>query len=359
MQVSTTPIIAQVSGQAISGAIDNAIGAAFGGNPKMLSPNGSGFTYYFGGDTSAPNESEEASLKRFLASPNSTSNNTPVSDDFRALGYAGLPVKAPPPTAPVAQPRTWLAWIDVRGTDFYRGTIGDDLKGTQVNAIAGITHLITPNFLVGALGGYEHFDYNSQAFNGVLKGDGWTAGAYLGWRISSNLRFDAATAWSDILANDLSGMASGNFTGSRWLTSGGLTGTYGWQHFVLEPSARVFALWERENAYTDSLGTLQTARSFETGRASGGVKVLYPFAWVNGVNLAPYAGLYGDYYFSSDNASFVGTTVPLLQGWSARAIGGVAVTFANGAQLSTGGELGGLGSANHFWTWRMRGIVPF
>jgi hypothetical protein len=30
------------------------------------------------------------------------------------------------------------------------------------------------------MGGYEHFDYSSQAFDGVLKGDGWTAGAYLG-----------------------------------------------------------------------------------------------------------------------------------------------------------------------------------
>ena len=54
---------------------------------------------------------------------------------------------------------------------------------TQVNAIAGLTRKFTPNFLVGVLGGYEHFDYSSQAFNGVLKGDGWTTGAYLGWRL--------------------------------------------------------------------------------------------------------------------------------------------------------------------------------
>jgi len=29
---------------------------------------------------------------------------------------------------------------------------------TQVNAIAGLTHKFTPNFLVGVLAGCEHFD---------------------------------------------------------------------------------------------------------------------------------------------------------------------------------------------------------
>jgi hypothetical protein len=169
MQIAATPVIAQISGQAISGAIDSAIAAGFSGNPKIMSPNGSGFTYYFGGDTTPAQTSESAdeSLKRFLASP--ADANVRVDDSFRALGYAG-PVKAPPPNASLAQPRDWLAWIDFRGTDFYRGTVGDDMKGTQVNVVAGLTHLITPNFLVGALGGYEHFDYSSQAFNGVLKG---------------------------------------------------------------------------------------------------------------------------------------------------------------------------------------------
>lgn len=46
-----------------------------------------------------------------------------------------------------------------------------------------------------------------------------------------------------------------------------LTGTYGWQAFVIDPSASVYALWEHENAYTDSLGTLQADRNFDAGRA--------------------------------------------------------------------------------------------
>jgi len=302
--------------------------------------------------------SEQDSLNFFLASPDGSAKR--VDDGFSALGYAG-PTKVPPlNTASSVPSRDWLAWIDVRGTDFDRNTFGSDLKGEQVNAIAGLTRRLTPDFLVGVLGGYEHFDYSSQAFNGVLTGDGWTTGAYLGWRFAPNLRFDAAAAWSDILANDVAGTASGNFTGSRWLVSGGVTGTYPWQAFVLEPSARVYELWEHENAYTDSLGTLQGDRNFDTGRASGGVKVSYPFAWSNTIKLAPYAGLYGDYYFSMDNATTVGlTTVPLLQGWSARATGGGAATFRGGAQLSAGGEYGGIGSDTRIWTWIVRGSLPF
>jgi subtilisin family serine protease len=304
--------------------------------------------------------SEQEGVKRFLASFGASSER--VDDDFSALGYAGKDrtvTKASPLAAP---PHNWLAWIDVRGTDFSRNTFGSDLNGAQVNAIAGLTRSFTPNFLVGVLLGYEHFDYNSQAFNGVLKGDGWTTGAYLGWRFAPNLRFDAAAAWSDILFNDVAGTAAGSFMGHRWLTTVGATGTYGWQSFVLEPSARVYALWEHENAYTDTLSTLQTARDFSTGRASGGVKLAYPVVWSATTILTPYVGLYGDYYFNSDGA---GAPAPgaipfiVLDGWSARAIGGLTAKFDNGAQLAIGVEHSGIGGGFGLWTYRARASLPF
>jgi len=365
LQISATPIIAQGWAQATTGAMDEAVSAGFGGNPQSLSPAGTGFTYYFNDDSPArPRDgSDDDSLRRYLVSPNGSANSNArrFNDDFRALGYAGgMPTKAPP-AAQSSAPRDWLAWINVRGTDYFRGTVGNDLKGDQVDAFAGLTRRLSPNFIVGVMGGYEHFDYSSQAFNGVLKGDGWAAGAYLGWKLAPNLRFDAGGAWSDLVANGVSGTASGHFLGTRWLVNGGLTGTYPWQQFVFEPSARVFAMWEHENAYTDSLATFQPARNFETGRASTGVKAIYPFAWtLSAVALSPYAGIYADYYFSKDDAQAAGlTTVPLLQGFSARATGGVAASFTGGATLGAGGEFGGIGSANHIWTWTARGRIPF
>ena len=103
------------------------------------------------------------------------------------------------------------------------------LSGDQVNLLAGVTRKLTPNFLIGVLGGYETFDYRSDALQGRLKGDGWTVGSYLGWMLAPNIRFDAAFAYSGIGYDGSAGTASGQFGGQRWLLSSGLTGTYqGW-----------------------------------------------------------------------------------------------------------------------------------
>jgi hypothetical protein len=83
-------------------------------------------------------------------------------------------------------------------------------------------------------------------------------------------------------------------------------------------------------------------------------------AWTSTVALAPYAGLYADYYFSQDDAQVAGlTTVPLLQGFAARVTGGISAKFAGGASVTAGGELGGIGLDTHIWTWTARGSIPF
>lgn len=88
----------------------------------------------------------------------------------------------------------------------------------------------------------------------------------------------------------------------------------------IEPSARLYALWEREDAYTDTLGTQQAARNFSTGRASGGVKVAYPLAMAPGVRIAPYAGVYSDYYFNHDDAArqLAASPIPVILSTSSR-----------------------------------------
>jgi hypothetical protein len=359
MQVSTTPTIAQISGQAITGAIDNAIAAGFSGNPQALTPNGSGFTYYFYADPDRQSvaNTSDSGVRGFA--PTADKGTGRVDDAFSALAYNNRNAAKPGPRH-YAPEREWLAWIDVRGYSTESHATGNDLKGLQTNVIAGLTRRLTPDFLVGILGGYEYFNYTSDAVSGRLTGSGWTGGAYLGWRFAPNLRFDAAVAGSAMNFDASAGTASGSFTGARYLASVGVTGNYLWQGFVLEPSARVYALWETESAYTDSLGTAQAERNFTTGRASSGAKVSYPFAVTATTTIAPYAGLYGDYYISRDDASSTGlTSTPLLQGWSARVISGVVMRFIHGEQLSVGGEFGGLGSNTTVLGLKVRGSVPF
>jgi hypothetical protein len=387
MQALAAPVIAQNSGAAISGAIDAAISEGFADSGTLATPSGSGVRFNFAADpdgkaadSTAPHSTDPfssangslASTGHGFATPGNNASTSRVDDAFSALAYAA-PTKAPPAPRYVEQ-RDWLAWAEVRGAvlDHWgsgTGAVGtvpgaSMLYGSQVNFIAGLTRRLTPNFLVGVLGGYETFDYRSDALQGHLTGDGWTVGSYLGWRITQSIRFDAAVAYSGIGYDGTAGTASGSFGGDRWMVSSGLTGTYQGFGLMFEPSARIYALWEHENAYTDSLGTMQSERDFSTGRASAGVKVAYPIAWSSTVALAPYLGLYGDYYFNSDNATaaLAQSGLPgavVLDGFSARAISGVTAKFANGGQIALGTEYGGIGGNASIWIYRARASVPF
>ncbi|WP_271582961.1 Ig-like domain repeat protein [Bradyrhizobium sp. CCBAU 45389] len=384
MQTLAAPMVAQVSGQAISGVVDSAIGEGFSDGGPLVTPNSSGVRFNFAADPGAaatdaaprgagndpaPSRDRASAWGMRPASPPQMSGSR-VDDAFAALNNA-VAAKAPPKR--IAEPRDWLAWAEVRGATLDRWSVAPlgsastvpMLYGNQINALAGVTRKLTPSFLVGVLGGYETFAYRSDVLTGRLKGDGWTVGSYLGWRVTDTVRFDAGIAYSGIGYNATAGTAAGSFTGSRWLASGGLTGTYRYLSLLIEPSAKIYAMWEHESAYTDTLGTLQAARDFTSGRASGGVKLAYPVAWLSRATVIPYVGLYGDYYFNGDTAAAsalaAATTPPafLLDGWSARVTGGVAARYDSGAQIAVGVERGGIGGDVGLWTYRARASMPF
>jgi hypothetical protein len=396
LQAAVTPMVAQVWGQATSGAIESAVSEGFaGGGGKLISPSGNGVRINFSAD---PDDQEQAngdasrafgrsasanpfsnaygsfdSNARGITAPGGLrANDTTASrtdDAFTALGYAG-PTKAPPLRP--SEPREWLGWAEISGATLSRWSTSTALGmpgtnasiyGDQVDVIAGLTRVLTPNFLIGVLGGWETFDFRSDAIQGRLTGDGWTAGAYAGWKLSNAIRFDAGVAYSGIGFNGTAGTASGSFSGDRLLVTAGVKGNYATYGFLLEPSATIYALWEHENAYTDTLGTAEAARDFSTGRASAGLKVAYPFAWTSTVKLAPYAGIYGDYYFNADNISLAGAgallTTPVFAGMSARTEAGFSAQFAGGGQFTAGAERSGLGGSFSLWTYRARASIPF
>lgn len=388
LQIIATKTVAQNSGAAITAAIDTAISEGFSDGGTLVTPSGGGIRFNFSADPDQPQAASagaEAGVSdRWNGSYGRSGSGLPgsangyaqsqlprgasrVDDAFAAINRNAMPAKVPARRA--VEPKDWLLWADVRGSGIDRwgsSTSAPTLYGSQINALMGLTRRVTPNFLVGALGGYETFDYRSDALSGHLKGDGWTLGSYLGWRFAPGLRFDAAAAYSGIGYDGTAGTATGNFSGHRWLMSGGLTGNTKAYGLDIEPSAKIYALWENENAYTDSLGTPQADRNFFTGRASAGLKVSYPWIASATVALAPYAGLYADYYFTGDDAAalaLAGTvplaSVPLLDGWSARATGGLAARLDNETTVALGAELGGIGSNVQIWTFRGRASIPF
>jgi hypothetical protein len=95
--------------------------------------------------------------------------------------------------------------------------------------------------------------------------------------------------------------------------------------------------------------------------ASTGVKAAYPWLWSDTTRIVPFAGIYADYYFNTDDATVPFTNLPteVLHGWSARVTSGVSMTFTGGARVSVDAELGGIGSDFKFWTARGRFALPF
>ena len=172
-------------------------------------------------------------------------------------------------------------------------------------------------------------------------------------------RWDAALAWSSISYDAAAGTASGSFVGRRWLASTGLTGSHRVSAFVVEPSAKVYALWERQGEWTDSLGTLQAAHNFSAGRVATGGRLIAPWQASADLTLSAYLGLYGDWRFGTNNATPAGEPlVGIGNGWSGRVTGGLSATKSGGGTLSLGGELGGLGADYKVWTANARALWP-
>lgn len=327
LQVSVTKIAAQVSGQAISSAIDSAVADGFADSCKILVPAGIGFHF-----TTCPERRVTDRASRALA----------------AFDESIHPA--------------WLAWVDVRGAGWDTYPSKGDVTGHQLNGLAGVTRRLNPDLITGMLGGYESFNYSSQILDGQMHGDGWTLGGYLGLQLASSVRFASGFAYSSVSYRGRAGTANGSFVGNRILAKVGLTGSYrispAWS---LEPSARVYALRETDNAYVDSLGTVQAGRSFTTGRASAGGRLTYLWQSPGGTKVSPYLGLYADYYFSVDeDAGTLLPAVPTIDGASARLTSGVSFLIGRGSNVSVDGEVGGLGSDSfRTWTIRVRSSVAF
>jgi hypothetical protein len=387
LQLVVNKIEAQSSGTAFDGAVSDAIADGFNdGGGALITPNGNGVRFNFAADpettaqrsgrvadqydsvsatraamlsNSGPNDLGQAglppSVRSFAAeAPPGTAGR--VDDAFAALAFDKTVVTKAPPLPPA--PKVWLLWADVRGTGWDTSAAAGDIRGGQINAIVGLTRKLAPDLLVGILAGYENFDYTSQTLNGRLKGDGWTAGAYLGWRIWPGVRFDAAVGRSGVSYDGMS-MRRQRFrarAGSAPVESPGHTG---WR-CLKSSRRRACTLSGNMTALTPTASARRSPTiHLQPAGPSAGAKVTYPMAWVVSGTLAPYVGLYADYYFSSEDAVLLLPT-DFVRGWAARTTAGVGYTGVSSARASIGGEVGGLGSQT-FTVWSVRGrfSLPF
>lgn len=336
MAAKATKIAAQTSGQAMQGAVDNALDDAFG-DGNSFSPGANGFYMsYAGGSLPTAKPLDAAAFDSRAGNDGDKAINS-------MLGTRGT--HSADELQPVVS-SNWRIWADVRNTWWNSDLATGDVQGSQLNMLVGATYVFSPALAAGVFAGYETFGYDSLPLNAQLEGSGWTGGAYLGWKFAPHYRFDIGVAGTALDYDAASGAAQGGFDGSRLFLTTGVSGNHEMGAFRVSPSAKLYALWESDDAFSDTLGTAHAARSFSTARASGGIKVAYPFQSSGGLAFEPYLGAYVDYYFSSeDTPSLNGILVDVIRdGWSARFTGGVTLVSETGLRATFAGEFGGLGT---------------
>jgi hypothetical protein len=248
----------------------------------------------------------------------------------------------------------WMAWGSVRGT-LSNTRFANPYSGNQVNLTVGVGHVVNPDLVVGLLGGYETFDYTLSAVTGQLKGNGWTAGGYAGWRFAPNWRLDGVLGYSGLHYDDNANGVTGSFSARRIITSLGATGTYSHGASVIEPSARIYALFEDRDEWTSSNSDINPAQSVVIGRGSVGARMIFPVMTSMGT-LSTYFGLYGDWRFGGSPAL---AGYEAATGLSGRLTAGLGTVTPGGSRFSLDSEFGGIGASYSVWSVRARAGIPF
>lgn len=344
MQRQSTIMAAQTSAQAVVSSVSQAIDDAFSGAPTTIAPgDGSLRISYAPGTRPASGAGALASL----------AGDAPSSLPAGLLGYDAVS-DAGQDFAPALP---WRVWGDIRYTGWETSSAWGEFRGDQVNGLAGLTWLLDRAFLVGAYAGYERFEHESDPLAARFAGEGWTLGAYAAWKPSETLRLDVTAAYTGMDYEGSAGAVTAALDGSRALVSAGLTGTHRLGMIELEPSARLTALWLHEDAYVDSASVAHAERDASSLRFAAGLKAGYPIALENGSTLTPFAGLYGNYQASDDDA---GTADFILDGFSLRMLAGMSLAMPNGAKLTVDGDVAGLGSGDAIiWSGRAKLSIPF
>ncbi len=231
----------------------------------------------------------------------------------------------------------WSMWIDVRGTGLL-----EEGQGRQVNLTGGVGYRATPDLVVGLVTGYEVFDYHSVAFDGDLRGDGASIGGYVGWK-PDGITFDAMLVYSALGYDVSAGTASGSLDAARWLASSGISTDFRLgDGFVLTPSARLSAIWEKQEAWLDTLAASHPERQWLSGSALAGAMVTKEFALADDLIVQLRLGAFAGYRYEQDG----------YEGLDGRVEAGAGVTTEGGARFDVSGELGGLGTSATSWSVR-------
>jgi outer membrane autotransporter protein len=275
------------------------------------------------------------------------------------FGYAGDGSAATADGAAAADavdPVRYQAWASVRYTGVTTTSALNNLEGGQVNGMLGLNYRLNPQIVIGAFGGYETMSFDDDS-TAKFEGEGLTGGVYGAWRPSNGLRLDAQISGTRLGYDVQSGAVTGSFDATRVIAAGGITGQTKFGDIMLEPSLRATAVWENQEGYTDSVGTLYGKRSFNFGKIAAGLKASRTFTLDAGRSVTPYAGVAADYRFSGGDTT---ATLEALDDFSLSLNAGLNAKLNSSTSLGLDGTVSGLGLDDILiWSLRARLGVDF
>ncbi len=327
-QDAVTTIAIQSNNAAISGAVNDAVGGAFGagGTNGYIAQN------------------------RFSLSTRGASNllgkkgATAAKELETTIGSGVYGADVNLENAPA--PALWNVWITGRFDQFD----GDNntFDGHVANVLVGADYKISETLVVGLLGGYANTDIDTliNGTAGTVESDGFTVGAYVGGQFLDTITAHGFVAYTGSDYDVVNGGNTGSFDADRW--SGGLrvNGSLPMDGFTIQPTLSFSISREDQDAYVDSAANAIASNDITSGRLSVGPKIILdPFQTETG-EVSPWAAVNYDYDFS-DSDRPVATGSPDLGDVSSASVELGFISKIGNAELTGSGRIGGLGSGEY------------
>ncbi len=310
-------------------------GAASGPSPFAASASSDGATTM----------SFSTSLSQMM-SYQSAANQKKVADGLSPASHLGG-VSTPGP-----QPLPFDIWVEGHYGDFGDRAEHQSDSGRFGIVYLGADYVVSPWLLIGALVQYDDTDLTSHQDSYSVSGHGWMAGPYATMRLSQNVFLQGRAAWgtsNDTVSPYLT--YKDNFSTSRWLVDGTLSGRWQWGPWQFNPSASLSYIDDRSEHYTDTLGVDIPGLNASLGQFKAGPEVSYAFQTAEGATLVPRASMEAIWNFAgSDPTADFGGTLAGPTGVRARAELGVGVNYLSGAGLDLSVSYDGIGAGGYHST---------
>lgn len=249
-------------------------------------------------------------------------------------------------TGPAANPR-WSLWINGSFSDLNDKQPISGYNSDQTVGLAGLDFSLTENFILGVLvnGSWSNTTNKGSVFTGTSSTEGWGAGLYGAAIIANALIVDASWIYNETDNSSFDGADTASYSSDGWTAASSLTLYHYVDNWRISPSIGVNYAYNRDNAYTDSLGLTFPEQKQKTGVFDFGGQIGYTHQTQGAGSVEFWAGLFGEWTFRRSVSPSFGTVTPIPtrgDDVDVRVSAGMDFSFNETFSLSVSGEVGGL-----------------